>query len=193
MGMGLLGIWAYFMIDTIPKDLLKQGLLGFAIFAFAFDYMRLKVSAMNSFVLKLMGPFMRKSEATEMSGLPFYALGVGLSLFFFEEKIAVLSILFLIFADPLSSYFGIRYGTDKILPNKSTQGTVAGFCICYLITLLYGLHYSEPSIGLLSFALFAGLCGALSELMSVFIDDNLTIPVISGAGLTLLNLFFQIF
>ena len=136
---------------------------------------------------------MRESERNGFSGLPYYALGVSLSLLLYEEKIAILSILFLVFSDPISSFFGILLGRDKILPNKSLQGAIAGFVTCYLTTLFYLRYYDYESLNALSFAIIAGLIGTISELMSVLIDDNLTIPVFSGLGLTILNKLFLIF
>jgi diacylglycerol kinase (CTP) len=61
---------------------------------------------------------MRQSEKKSLSGMPFYALGVGLTLYFYKPSIALLAITFLVFADPLSSFFGILYGKRKILPNN---------------------------------------------------------------------------
>ncbi len=191
---GVSGILIYKEFDYLQQDnRFAYMILAFAAFSFTMEFIRLRFPSMNSFFLKLLGPFMRKSEVNSLSGLPFYALGFGLCLYLYDEQIALLSLLFLAFSDPISSYFGIRYGTDKILPNKSVQGSVAGFCVCYLITLIFGLYYSEPTLGLLFFSLLAGVIGSFSELCSVIIDDNLTIPVISGAGLTFLNIFFQIF
>ena len=140
-----------------------------------------------------MGPFMRESERNGLSGFPFYALGAGLSLYFYSEKIAILSVLFLVFSDPISSFFGVLLGREKILPNKSLQGSLAGFITCYLVTLFYLNAYGENTVQALAFALFAGLVGSLSELLSIFVDDNLTIPVCSGFGLMILNEVFVIF
>jgi dolichol kinase len=47
---------------------------------------------------------------------------------------------------------------------------------------------------ILIFAVVAGVIGSLSELISAFnIDDNLTIPVVSGLGMTVLNHFVTVF
>lgn len=159
---------------------------------FTADFIRLRFPKANELAIKFMGPFMRESERNDYSGLPFYAMGCGLALLLFSPHIALLSILFLVFSDPISSYFGVKYGKEKILPGKSLQGTAAGFCTCYLIALIYGICNAEISFSLLLFALLAGLVGAISELFSVLVDDNLTIPVLSGLGLTFLNMFFQI-
>ena len=40
------------------------------------------------------------------------------------------------------------------------------------------------------FSLLAGIVGSISELFSKYIDDNFSIPVVSGIGLTFINLFF---
>ncbi|MBT7608183.1 MAG: phosphatidate cytidylyltransferase [Bacteriovoracaceae bacterium] len=192
MGTGLMGLYIYYK-SGLDSRTMSYILFGVAIFGFIIDLSRLKNDTINKFVMMFMGPFMRESEKTSLSGFPFYSLGVALSLFLFPERIAILSILFLVFSDPISSYFGILYGKDKILPNKSLQGTVAGYLCCYLVTLVYGMIFAEPTIQLLVFAIFGGVIGALSELLSELVDDNLTIPVVSGAGLSFINLFIPLF
>lgn len=168
--------------------------LGIALAGFVGDIARARFPALNKIVLTVMGPLMRRSERDGMSGLPFYALGVSLALFFYKRDIAILSIMFLVFSDPLSSFFGVLYGKDKIMPNKSLQGAVAGFFTCYLITLFYAMNTSTVGTHLLIFSVAAGVIGALSELVSAFnVDDNLTIPVLSGLGMTLLNHFVTVF
>ncbi|MBA2406277.1 MAG: phosphatidate cytidylyltransferase [Bdellovibrionales bacterium] len=168
--------------------------LGIALTGFVLDISRARYPAINHIVLRFAGPLMRRSEKEGMSGLPFYALGVSLSLFFYSRDIAILSVMFLVFSDPLSSFFGVLYGKDKIMPNKSLQGAVAGFFTCYLITLFYTMNHVTLGNHILIFAVVAGLIGALSELVSAFnVDDNLTIPVLSGLGMTVLNHFVNVF
>jgi diacylglycerol kinase (CTP) len=192
MGVGLIGV-AFYLISGISADKLAIALLALAAIAIVIDILRINNQQVQRASLLIMAPFMRKSELRSITGLPFYAVGVALSLILFSEKIAMLSILFLIFADPISSYVGIRFGKDKFLPNKSIQGSLAGFFVCAIITLIYILIIGNVGPYLILFALLAGLVGSISEMMSFLIDDNLTIPVISGLGLTLLNHIFAIF
>ena len=189
---GVIGL-IIFHRNGMSTDRMATYLLTVAILAFALEFLRLRDERLNQIVMIVMKPFMRESEKTSVSGMPFYALGVALSLFFFPERIAVLSVLFLIFADPIASLFGILYGRDKILPNKSLQGTLAAFSVCYLVTLIYGAVYTGSSMNLLIFSIMAGVIGALSELCSQFVDDNLCIPVVSGLGLFILNIFVPLF
>lgn len=189
---GLLGLIAY-KRSGVTADYTATVLLVFAIVAFTFEFLRLRNEKLNQLAMLLMKPVMRESEKNSVSGMPFYALGVSLALFFFPERIAILAILFLIFADPIASFFGILYGRDKILPNKSLQGTVAAFSVCYIATIAYGLIYIGPSMDLLVFAIAAGVIGSISEMCSQFIDDNLCIPVVSGLGLYLVNFIIPLF
>jgi diacylglycerol kinase (CTP) len=189
---GLLGLLVY-KKSGFTIDFIATALLSFAVAAFLFELLRLRNEKVNQLALVLMKPVMRESERNSVSGLPFYALGVSLALFFFPERIAILAILFLIFADPIASFFGILYGRDKILPNKSLQGTIAAFSVCYIATIVYGLIYVGPSMNLLVFAIAAGIIGSISEMCSQFVDDNLCIPVVSGLGLYLVNFIIPIF
>lgn len=168
-------------------------LLLLAILGFVTDIIRGRYAPLNRIILTAAGPLMRRSERDGFTGLPFYALGCSIALFLFQRDIAILSVMFLVFSDPLSSLFGVLYGKDKILPNKSLQGAVAGFFTCYLLTLFYVMNTTTLGIHILVFALLAGIIGTLSELVSAFnIDDNLSIPVLSGLGLTLLNHFVTV-
>lgn len=189
---GLIGLVAY-KKNGITPEFAASVLLTLAVVAFLFELLRLKNEKINQLALVLMKPLMRESERHSVSGLPFYALGVSLALFFFPERIAVLAILFLIFADPIASFIGILFGRDKILPNKSLQGTIAAFSVCYITTIIYGLIYVGPSMNLLVFAIAAGAIGCVSEMCSQFIDDNLCIPVLSGLGLYLVNFIIPLF
>lgn len=191
---GSLGLFIFMRGDESSTNFWAGCVLGIAIAGFLLDFTRARFAPLNSFVIKLMGPLMRRSEREGVSGLPFYALGVSLSLFFFQRDIAIVSVMFLVFSDPLSSFFGVLYGKDKIMPNKSLQGAVAGFFTCYLITLFYVMNNTTLGTHILVFAIISGVIGSASELVSAFnIDDNLTIPVLSGLGMTLLNYFVPVF
>ena len=193
MGTGLTGLFIY-SISGLEAQSMAIILFCIAAGGFSFDLARLRNPALNKLAIKFMGPFMRDSEKDSMSGLPFYALGVSISLFFFDEKIAILGILFLIFSDPISSAVGILFGKDKILGGKkSLQGAAAGFVTCYMLALFYTLNFVPMTYSLLGFALVAGIIGSISELLSIFVDDNLTVPIISTIGLTVLNSGFQLY
>ncbi|MFT6069681.1 MAG: dolichol kinase [Bacteriovoracaceae bacterium] len=193
MGTGLTGLFIY-SYSGLEAQSMALILFGISVIGFLFEFIRLRNPAINKLAITMMGPFMRESEKDSLSGLPFYALGVSISLYFFDEKIAILGILFLIFSDPISSAIGILFGKDKILGGKkSIQGAAAGFVTCYMLALFYTLNFVPLTYSLLGFALAAGIIGSISELLSIFVDDNLTVPIISTLGLTVLNFGFGLY
>lgn len=189
---GVSGLTAYYALE-LGVEFTAMGLMVIAAIGFTVDFVRLRSPKINERAITLMGPLMRKSEAHGYSGLPFYALGVSLSLYFFPEKIAVLAILFLIFADPIASFVGILFGKDKLFGSKSYQGAYGSFVACFILSLVYGLYFSEPGLNLLIFCAFGGIIGSVSEAISTKVDDNLTIPILAGAGLFLLNSFVPVY
>lgn len=191
MTTGVLGL-TFFHFSGLSKNEMGYGLLIFGIFAFAYDTLRLRVPVLNDLTTMFMKPFMRASERTSYSGFSFYALGVALTLLFYEEKIAILAICYLVFSDPISSLFGILYGTKKILPNKSLQGTLAGGICCLFIALIFVLAQVGFVNYTMLFVFTAGIVGGLAELLSFQLDDNLTLPIFSGFFLTLVNSLFHV-
>ena len=192
MVVGVLGLLAYYYVE-VPIIAFAHFSIGVALFGFFIDFRRFKNPQFNSALEKHFGPIMRRSEKLSFSGLPFYALGVALTIYLFPEKIAVLAILFLIFSDPIASIVGVYLGKDRLLPNKTLQGTIAAFISCFCLSMIYFLLINNQSKNIIIFAFFSAVVGALSELVSAFnIDDNLTIPVLSGGAMTVLNFWFQV-
>lgn len=189
---GIAGLTCFYSLE-LTTHFTAVSLLIVAITGLGVDILRLRFENINRLTISVMGPFMRESERKGLSGLPFYALGVSLSLFFFSEPIAILSILFLVFADPIASYVGVVYGTKKLWGNKTFEGFYGAYIVCFLSSLLYGLFVMPVHADIFIFSLFAGFIGALTELLATKIDDNLAIPLFSGFGLWFLNFFVTIY
>jgi len=149
------------------------------------EYARARWEWVNGISVRVLGPVMRESEVNQLTGIPFYMASCLFAFLIFPKHIAVLSILYLAFGDPLSSFFGVLYGKNKIFPNKSLQGTLGGFFVCAFVTALYLAWQDFPPGVVLLLALLGGFCGAVAELLPLNVDDNFAIPVVSGALMAL--------
>lgn len=148
------------------------------------DILRQYSTKLNEIFIGLFQTVIRESEVHKLSGNSYLISGVLLLVLLFPAKIVTLTMFFLAFADPIASCIGIRYGKDKILGQKSLQGTVAAFVVCTLITFIYIRSYSLMTENILAVSVVAGLIGALSELLPIGkLDDNLTLPLMSATGL----------
>lgn len=155
------------------------------------DYFRRRNPELNRFVLKIAGPLMRQHEFKRLSGVSWLLTGFALIMFLYKREIVNVAMLFLAFGDPIASYFGIRFGKDKLVGNKTLQGTMAGFVVCTLVALVYYYYNNIMLDRVLIVAPLSGLIGALAELVPVGkMDDNFTFPVISA---TCLFFLFELF
>ena len=148
------------------------------------DFLRQKNAALNDFIMHVFKPIMRDSEISRLAGTTYLIVGVTLVAFIFPREITLLTLLFLAFADPSASYFGIRYGKDKIFGDKSIQGSLAAFVVCALLTAIFLSAHSMILDRVVIVSLLGGLIGALAELIPIFdLDDNFTLPVLSASAL----------
>ena len=96
----------------------------------------------------------------------------------------LLSAALLALADPAASFIGRRWGRTKLIHGRTLQGSMM-FVVVGSIAAFAALAIFHGEFGLGTAALMAasaGVAGALAELGSGRLDDNLSIPVISAAA-----------
>lgn len=163
-----------------------------SLFIIPLDLLRQKTPGLNRATLRIFGPFMRSHESHAISGMTYLYLGCMVLLLFRDRHIITLTLLFLAFGDPIASFFGIRFGKDRIIGRKTLQGTMAAFVVCALITGGYCYFNNIMTERLLIVAPLGGLIGAVAELAPVGkLDDNFTFPVISALLLSALFFVFS--
>jgi dolichol kinase len=143
---------------------------------------RLKIPSFNAKILRVWGPFMRTCEVNRLSAIPHYLAATILAIAIFPKPVAILSILYLACGDPIASLFGIVYGhkSFRFASGKSFIGTAAGVITCALVTLLFLQTLPVSYAHIVALTVVGGLAGGLAELVPLDVDDNFTIPVISG-------------
>ncbi|QDK44047.1 hypothetical protein DOM22_02165 [Bdellovibrio sp. ZAP7] len=178
----------------LPKEVsLSLLVIGWLLFV-PFDFLRHRYAVLNDFAVHAFKPIMRQSEVKKLAGTTFLLSGVLIVYVIFPRPIVALTLLFLAFADPIASYFGILYGKDKIFGHKSIQGFMAAFFVCAALTLSFLLYHNYLTDRVIVVSLLAGLVGAFAELIPIGkLDDNLTLPLMSAVGLSILFYFFGFF
>lgn len=146
------------------------------------ELLRLRWPAFNRLAIRIWGPLMRDCEVNRMSGTTYYIAAVALAIGIFPKTIAILSILYLAFGDPVASMTGILYGDRSIRfsNGKSLIGTLAGVVVCAAITFVV-LGQSTLQLGQVCvISLAGGLAGGVAELLPLDVDDNFSIPLVAG-------------
>ena len=176
-GLGLL-----FFYYILGRD---RALLFFAVLfvvVLALDLMRLKMPAVNRFVLTKFPSFIRTSEEHKLTGTASYVLGIGSTLYLYRTDLATLAICFLAFGDVAATTIGERYGKTKI-GDKSLEGSIA-FVVAGVST---GFLLSLAGISVMYGLILAGaIIAAGVELLPLPVNDNLLIPLVSGGAMSLI-------
>lgn len=155
------------------------------------DLSRQHFKTLNKFTLKFFSPVLRDYEEYYLSGVTYLILGVGICFYIFPKEVALLAVLFLAIGDPTASFFGVLYGQDKIIGNKSLQGSLAAFIACTVAAYIFFYSKSFLLDHILVVSFISGFIAAIAELLPVGrLDDNLTQPLVSSVLLSLLFYFF---
>lgn len=151
---------------------------------FVIETARLKVPAVERFLLGLMGGLMRESERAHYSGIIFTTIGSLSAMLIARGDPAIVgaAILQLALGDAASALVGKAWGKTKLFGGlKSLEGSLAGFAVGYAAALACGVRPSA--------AFAAALAGSLAELLPTtpVFNDNLGIPVASATVLRLVG------
>ena len=171
-GMGLLSL--YFIFNRTTAFAVYGVLI---VFALMLEIVRLKFPVWNNYIYAHLGGVIRANEEQKMTGTVPYILGVGLSLYAYATPVATAAICFLTFGDVAATTIGERFGKTKI-GGKSLEGTAAFVAA----SLLVGFLLPVVGLKLASWVVILGaLTAACIELLPLSLNDNLLIPVLSGA------------
>lgn len=146
------------------------------------EWVRLNVPQFNSWAIRLWRPFMRTNEIHNVSGTPWYIASAAIVIVVFPKEIALLTMLYLACGDPISSIVGIKYGDygPRFKDGKSLIGTLGGVLVCVLIGLFFFRHHSQHLSTWLILSIGSGISGGAAELLPLDVDDNFSIPLVSG-------------
>src|SRR3989344_4245670 len=116
-----------------------------------------------------------------------FLIGIILALLLFEKDIALAAILIMVIGDAVSPLVGMHFAKTKHILNqkKLVEGTIAGVIAATIAAWVF-VNFFE--------ALLGSIVGMVVETIEFkyfkksFLDDNITIPVVSGFIIYLLSL-----
>lgn len=176
----LIYIYAYWFLPKTPV----LWCMGVIIFLVAvFEGVRLRFPAVNKKVMATIGSAYRENEKNTVSGLPWTLSGSFFTMLLFPDKnIVVASLFYLAFGDAAAALVGKRFGKRKIFWDKTLEGSLACFAVCFFI----GIFFFNWQL-----ALAGALAAAVIELFPWALNDNFWMPVISAFALTQLMILIK--
>ena len=151
----------------------------FAVIFIALDFIRLKKefqSKKNDESSSKVDVLFRKKEKKKFSSISVYLIAYFITLVIFPKNIAIVVTVFLIFGDTFGKFFGLAFGKHRIL-DKTIEGSLAYLGVVLISGyLLYEFLNISPIVLILG-----GISAPITELLTLDMNDNFTVPLISGA------------
>lgn len=189
IGHAICGLVVLGLIEVIPSSLLvAPAAVAFAL-VWVTEGTRKISPAWNERVMRLFSPIAHPYEVNTINSGTWYVTALFVLALFQNQLAAAVAVVVLALADPAAALIGRRFGTIGLVNNRSLQGTGAFFVVGAVASLLvvWVFHAGQlTEAKALCVCLIAAFVGALAELFSSRVDDNLSIPVVVGTTAVLL-------
>ena len=175
---GLILPLVYYLFTDRPTMLLIVGILtGIAL---VIELAKELSVRFRTFFSRLFTPLLRQHERKgAITGATYYLISTLLCILFFDKTLAVVCLFFMVLGDMAAALIGKMWGRTKLIGNKSLEGSAACFIVCAATAIAF--REFDPII-----SITGALVATVVELLPLRIDDNLTVPLISGAVMHLI-------
>jgi dolichol kinase len=173
----------YFFLDK-PTMLIFAGIL--AGITIAIELVKWIFPGFGNFFFQIFAPLLRTHERKgAITGATYYLISAFLCILFFAKTLAVVCIFFMVLGDLAAALVGKKWGRTKLIGAKSLEGSAACFVVCAaVVCAAIALVKLHPVIGIIG-----ALVATIVELLPFPVDDNLTVPLVSGAVMYFLMQF----
>tara|TARA_A100001035_G_C27693833_1_gene459097 strand:- start:417 stop:1007 length:591 start_codon:yes stop_codon:yes gene_type:complete len=152
------------------------------IFCFFIEVFRTQYFLINKFFKKYLHFMMRDPEKKgEITGATWVFAGSLFTIILIPKPFCIIALFFLAVGDTFAALVGMNYPFIKI-GRKTLSGSIACFVTCCIVGLLFSFSLNTTTI------IFGAFITTLTELSSVKINDNLTIPIFSGLSMYFFNI-----
>jgi glycerol-3-phosphate acyltransferase PlsY len=175
-----------FLIFEFMDHQLGLSVIGVVSLSFiALDIFRFLHKRTNILLTEKTTVIFRKGEEKKFSTMTIFLISTFILVLIFERVIAITSLIFLVFGDMFGKIFGLAYGRHKIF-EKTLEGTLAFYGSIIIFGYILYTAFNVPLLILIS----GGIAAPLIELLPIGVNDNFTVPIISGAVMTATKVFF---
>lgn len=162
------------------KEVMLRGVIAIAALFLLAEYLRLHHTGIRKIFMLIFGAAIRNHEQENLTGATYVFTGAVISIFLFPKEIAVQSLLILSISDTFAALIGIPFGKHKFLA-KSIEGSTAFFIATLLILTVFGPERIVLNI-------LVAILITILEALPAKIDDNFSIPLLSGCLLSMISL-----
>jgi dolichol kinase len=137
----------------------------------------------ESFAEPVLGRMIRDHEqAGDFTGAFYILWSSCLTVALYEKSIAVAALTFIIVGDTFAALLGRKFGRHRF-NGKSVEGSLG--CLAGTVIVALAIHGLFPDLPL-SVAIVGAVIATITEAVSFNMDDNVSVPLVSGLAMTLI-------
>lgn len=144
-----------------------------------FELIRGRNPVFNDWLWQHFRAFFKDKERYTMTGTPYFVGGALVTVLFFDKPVAITALCFLTFGDVTAALVGKKHGKRKIFPPKSLEGSLAFFVMVIMVGFILK-KFCFPAALTATAIWYSALAATLVEMLPISLDDNLTVPLITG-------------
>lgn len=161
-----------------PQNIFFPGLISLTIAFLIFELIRLKFPQVNRRFLTCFQALLREEEASTFTSTTYLLIAASIVFILCDRPIAVIALTFVAVGDPVA---GIVRDLSHI-SHKSLKGSGA----CLLACLVTGSILAAITHVALWLVVIGAVCATVVEFLPLPVNDNLTIPLVSGGVMMML-------
>ncbi len=119
----------------------------------------------------------------DFTGATYILIAVCLAVALFSKPIAIAALAFIIVGDSFAAVIGRKFGRHRFGGRKTIEGSLG----CLAGTMIVAMVVPNLSLAV---GLIGACVATLTEAFSLKIDDNLSVPLVSGLAMTILQKVF---
>lgn len=142
------------------------------------DILKSENRAVRFLFIRFFRDMLRHKEKKCFTGSTFILFGSTLTILFFNKWLAIIAISYIIVGDIFAAVIGKMFGKHKVYGSGSIQGSIAFFLSAAIFTS--AMFWVPYEIVPLYYRICGAMLAASIELVINQVDDNLTVPLLSG-------------
>jgi dolichol kinase len=158
--------------------------VAFALSGWTMETARRLSASANVLIMKVFNPVAHPHEYHRINSATWYASALVLISLTGSALMCSVAVIVLGLADPTAALIGRRFGKTSLINGRSLEGSlafvVAGTLGSLAVMRIWHSHLLWTHTLLI--ALVASVFGAVAELVSSKVDDNMSIPLAAAAG-----------
>lgn len=187
------GVVAVLLVQhVLTPDTMVWVAVALFVWAWSMEISRQHFSGINRLLMWAFRPIAHSYEVSRVNSATWYVTAL-LALSLTASPMACsLAVIVLGIGDPAAAYVGRRWGRTRFKSGRSVEGAL-GFVAFAGIAAAITLQVYYPELGvqaIVAIALASAVAGAIAELATASLDDNLVIPLATAASATLVAAAF---